>query len=1072
MKQGVGVRAAATARALRNVVASLFGRRAAERIVRSRRAKGGVATGLVLMMLGAAVGIVAADAPDPDPSKPVIAASAVLNADNSTTVTLTGNWYWPTHRSDCNTNRYAVGWAIDWNDPVQPGNPIGQVNGQGPVIDVGTAAANQYNPADNNTHFYNGPNPPRCGVYDPAVGYNRGTWGPISHTYAPNTLPSSPPCVVTYDIHGKTSPNSADLLAGGPDRAKDNSVEKNGSTPAGNGCYANSLNPDLKIVKSASQSQVTVNTPFTYSLVASNTGIISVAQPVVTDTLPADITISNLDSRCTQAALVITCKLAQLNPGASAPAITMTAVSSKVGTYENTAVITPNDDTPDDNTSKTTVTVVDTPVQQLTIALDKKNDANQDGTYNDSETAKTVGQNVSFQLKVTNSSAVDVVVDSISDAYGNTTITPTCTPNIVGTTLTKNGGSATCTFNVDNYGPAAGVKLTDTATVKVHDATRPTNTATATDTSDVTGPTLGTLSLKVDKTNDANQDNTFSDLESAKTVGQDVKFQAVVTNTSAVAVVVDSLKDEWPNMPANTNITFTPALVGQTLAAGASQTVTFTVPNYGPAKGSTVTDTVTVTGHQSNVPSNTVTGSDTSTVAGPGTVIVDIEKTNNADQTGSFSKVETAKTAGQDVDFQLKITNPSTVAVDITSLTDAWDGHADGPLPTGSACAALVGTSLNPGQSKTCTFTEKGYAPAEGAAAINNVATVVVAESGNSGNTATANDDSTVQAPPLPALSLNVQKTNDANGDGTFSDGETGKTVGGSVTFQVAVTNTSAVPVVVASLTDAWPGHADAAVDSSSSCAALVGTTIAAGASKTCTFSEDNYVPAEGASVINTVTVKVNEPNNPGNSTTGTDTSTVTGPNTPVLSLDVVKLNDGNNDGTYTDNETAPAVGSAVKFQVTVKNTSSVAVTINTITDEWPGRAPFSLANSCPSLIGRVLQPGDTTGPQECQWTETNYSPPVGNTLVNTVKVNGVQAGSSNNSVAGNDTTAVQSAAQVLPAVITNPPATPAAVALPKTGRNSFLLMLFGGLLFLAGAFLIAGSEPLISRRFRRMFQM
>jgi uncharacterized repeat protein (TIGR01451 family) len=1169
------------------------------------------------MVLGAAVGIVAADSPNPDPNFPTIATTAVLNGDGSTTITLNGNWYWPTHKSDCNTDRYAAGWAIDWNDPNQPGNPLATLNGQ--LISVGVAKANQYNPWDNLTHFYDGPNPPRCGVYDPAKGYNSGAWGPMTHTYAPG-ISTFAPCVVTYDIHGSADkgPNSGDLYAGdGVDQngnavkhAHDNSVETNKSTPAGNGCYSATLQPDLEIVKTA-PTQVTVGDSFTYGLAVSNVGTVTVASPVVTDDIPSDLTIdqSSVDSRCQLNGQSLSCNLAALAPGASATPINLKVTTTKVGTEKNTGVVGPPDSDNTNNQSTVTTNVVDTPTSTLNLSVQKTNDANQDGVYHNTENAKSVGQTVSFQLKVSNNSPVPVVVDSITDAYGTTTINPTCSPDIVGTTLAA-GGTATCTFDVANYAPANSTTLDDTATVNVHDATKPSNKTSAHDSSTVGGPgtvlismsksndanqdnvfsksetakqypqdvkfalhinnpssipvvvgsitdqigsgsndplpanndcpkagdtlqpnaditcfftetayapnfgspdkvntasidvhevnnpgnhivkqdtstvkapPLPVLQLTVDKKNDANSDGTFNDTETARSVGQDVKFQAVVTNASGVSMVIDSITDDWPGMPAGFTPTFSPNLVGTALAPGASKTITFTVPNYGPAKGSTLTDTLTVGGHQQNVPSNTTTGSDKSTVAGPGTVVASIEKTNNADQTGSFGKVETANTAGQDVDFQLKVTNPSSNPVTVSSLTDAWDGHADAPLPTGSACAALVGTTLTAGQSKTCTFTETGYAPAEGAAARTNTATVVLADATNPTNTATAQDTSTVNAPALPALSITVDKKNDANQDKTFTDGETGNTAGQSVEFQVTVDNTSAVPVVVSSITDAWPGHADAALPAGSGCAGLVGSTIPAGQSKTCTYTEANYVPASGSSVVNTVTVKVTEPNNPGNTTTGTDTSTVTGPNTPVLSLNVIKLNDANNDGTYTDNETSPTAGAAVKFQVTVQNTSAVPVTINTVTDEWPGRPAFSLATDCPALIGRVLQPGDTTAPNECQWAEANYAPPVGTTLVNTVRVNGVQAGSGNNTVAGNDTTSVQSGAQVLAAVVSAPPATPTAVApaaappaaapaaLPRTGRDSFLVMLFGGLLFLAGAMLVAGSDPMIGRRLRRI---
>jgi LPXTG-motif cell wall-anchored protein len=171
-----------------------------------------------------------ADAPDADPA---ITTQVVVNGDNSITVTLSGTWKWTTHNSDCNVDRYAVGWEVDWNDGLQPGNPIGATG-----IDVGAAVGNAYNAADNVVDYYT--NPPRCGTYDAGVKYNSGSWGPISHTYAPGTdTESINPCVVTYDLHNdKGGVKLKDLNAGGSDHNKDNSVEANGKTPAGNQCAA------------------------------------------------------------------------------------------------------------------------------------------------------------------------------------------------------------------------------------------------------------------------------------------------------------------------------------------------------------------------------------------------------------------------------------------------------------------------------------------------------------------------------------------------------------------------------------------------------------------------------------------------------------------------------------------------------------------------------------------------------------------------------------------------------------------------------------------------------------------
>src|SRR4051812_42939405 len=153
-----------------------------------------------------------ADSPDPQSTA---VANVHVNTDGTVDVTVQGTWAWPTHKSDCNTNRYAAGWAVNWDDKDAPGNFVGTLNGVS--YSVGT-------PTDNTVHYNTSP---RCGVYNGS--YNTGSWGPMTHTYKSTaTLPSTI-CLVTYDIHGTTTPKSGDLVAGGSGHNGDNSVQSNGA---------------------------------------------------------------------------------------------------------------------------------------------------------------------------------------------------------------------------------------------------------------------------------------------------------------------------------------------------------------------------------------------------------------------------------------------------------------------------------------------------------------------------------------------------------------------------------------------------------------------------------------------------------------------------------------------------------------------------------------------------------------------------------------------------------------------------------------------------------------------------
>jgi uncharacterized repeat protein (TIGR01451 family) len=184
-----------------------------------------------------------ADAPDPLPPP---SASMV-----GRTLTIEGQWAWTTHSTDCNSDRYAVGYAVAWNDASDPASSgavstnIVQNTSAGITAYVGTSTDD----AVHWVHKAGEANPngdpvgaTRCGTFDAANGYNSGHWGPITHTYGGDQTDFHV-CVVTYDVHngsvvdGVQQPNSKDLLAGGPNRADDNSIEKNGSTPEGNQCF-------------------------------------------------------------------------------------------------------------------------------------------------------------------------------------------------------------------------------------------------------------------------------------------------------------------------------------------------------------------------------------------------------------------------------------------------------------------------------------------------------------------------------------------------------------------------------------------------------------------------------------------------------------------------------------------------------------------------------------------------------------------------------------------------------------------------------------------------------------------
>ena len=214
---------------------------------------------LAVFTVGAlvAAGVILADAPDPVPSS---THSTNVQVDTSTgqiTVTIAGSWQWTTHHSNCNNDKRGVGFAVDWNDPSSPGNLVTTLNNV--KIDVGTSTDNVVHPAEPGTDVSS---PSQylqwrggCGTFNSSLGYNTGTWGPISHTYPANTTTINP-CVLMYDVHLQSNggaPNGAsEITAGGSGHNGDNSAQKNSSTPLGNGCFTSTFHiPTITTTPSA-----------------------------------------------------------------------------------------------------------------------------------------------------------------------------------------------------------------------------------------------------------------------------------------------------------------------------------------------------------------------------------------------------------------------------------------------------------------------------------------------------------------------------------------------------------------------------------------------------------------------------------------------------------------------------------------------------------------------------------------------------------------------------------------------------------------------------------------------------
>ena len=315
-------------------------------------------------------------------------------------------------------------------------------------------------------------------------------------------------------------------------------------------------------------------------------------------------------------------------------------------------------------------------------------------------------------------------------------------------------------------------------------------------------------------------------------------------------------------------------------------------------------------------------------------------KSNDADDDGVFSDTETADGVPTTVTYQVQITNTSPDPVEITGVDD--DIHDI----TGSSCATLIGTVLQPGETITCTFDVE---LTEDDATVVNIFTVDVV---NDHGQASDADDSTVLVEDLlPAIVLEKS-----------ADVVEVPESGGDVTFTVTVVNESAESVTLTSLVDDVFGDLDGVGDCS------VPQEIAVGGSYSCSFTE--FVSGEpGSPHVNVVTGVASDDD--GNEVSDDDDATVTFTNlAPAIEVsktaDVVEV---------------PETGADVTYTIVVDNVGDADVVIDSIVDD---------------VFGDVNGLGDCSVPQEiavggsysCSFTEFVSGVP-GEPHVNVVTVTG-----------------------------------------------------------------------------------
>jgi uncharacterized repeat protein (TIGR01451 family) len=318
-----------------------------------------------------------------------------------------------------------------------------------------------------------------------------------------------------------------------------------------------------------------------------------------------------------------------------------------------------------------------------------------------------------------------------------------------------------------------------------------------------------------------------------------------VSTADATGVRIDD------RIPTGLTITGTPAFcttAGQavscqlgTLAGGASRSVTISVLATAGACPSVDNEGIVSASNEDaaatgNDGSNTVTVGVTCPSDRPD---VAIRKRSNAPDSGVFP--------GDRFTYTIVVDNVGSGDADGVTVTDA--------VPAGLTILSMSSSCTSTGQNVTCqlgTIAEGAHAQvtidvratADACPKVTNTARVAAENDSVSSNNVSAPVSDPVNCPE-PGVAVRIIKTNDANGDGRYTDNEEAKVERSDVPFKVVIVNTGETSFTIADLTDSFPG--DVVDLLSGPCSSLRGATLDAGASIKCLFTMRGYSPASNA---------------------------------------------------------------------------------------------------------------------------------------------------------------------------------------------------------------------------------
>ncbi len=692
---------------------------------------------------------------------------------------------------------------------------------------------------------------------------------------------------------------------------------------------------DLAITKTGTAT-VAQGGAVTYSIVVTNNGPSNATGATIADTVPAGITGVSWSCASAGTASCGTASgsgsaislLGNINAGVgSSLTITVSGTATTVGSFTNTATVTPpagtTDPTPGNNSASQPTTI--TPAADLAIVK--------------SGPATVVqGSSLSYTLTVTNLGPSNVSGAQIADTVpaAITGVTWTCASAGAAACVTVSGsGNAISVLGNINSGAGNSITITVNGTPSTVGAI--TNTATVAPPAGTTDPVSGNNTSAVNTTITSAADLAITKSGPATVVqGNAVNYTITVTNLGPSNVTGAQIAD---TVPANlTGVTWTCVAAGTAgcgTASGSGNAISL-LGDLNAGAGNSLTISVTGTATTVGAITNTATvappAGTTDPVAGNNSSPVDTTITPSADLV--IAKTGTATVAqGGTVTYSIVVTNNGPSNVTGASIADtvpanltgvSWTCASAGTATCGTASGAgnaisLLG-NINAGAGNSVTITVTGTATTNGS--FTNTATVA-APAGTT-DPVLGNNSASQPTTITPSADLAIAKT----GTATAAQGQ-------PITYSIVVTNNGPSNVTGAQIADTVPagitavswtcasaGTATCGTASGAGNAISLLANIAAGAGNNVTISVTGTATAVGA-LTNTATVA--PPAGVTDPVTGNNTSAVNTTITPSADLAITKT------GTAT-----AAQGAVVSYTITVTNLGPSNVAGATITDAVP----------------------------------------------------------------------------------------------------------------------------------------